>query len=373
MPILPLTFFTGQLALSNAGLLKYPTSSQDAVRDFVPSAPFMSPPEKTSTQIASTQMNPIHETAPNDRMSADNYAVSQTVLPIARAAGTGFGGGANPFHGFPGITLSSPLSTSPSSSSPVSPSQPTSLPPTLPPSPTPTRPPPPLPPQSSPHPPPTPTPKLSSLPAPVTSASNQSSGTSELSQPTNRQSSPIQIVDSIILGSTASAGLPSASSHTTNTSPGNTISSSPSTGSKHTSVLVGVLIPLLILLLVVAIIIHRRRRRRCRHRRRRPHRVFDAQSTDVATSETLRDATSNKRDALQGRNNPDVQVAPSEKNSAPQSEPSFTQTDPYETTTPRNEYSLSRAPFVSRAPTFISGDWPETPLPRYTVLYPTTA
>ncbi|KAJ6545460.1 hypothetical protein B0H19DRAFT_1380092 [Mycena capillaripes] len=376
MRILLLTFFTGQLALSSAGLLKYRNISQDAGKDFVPSASSVSPPEATFTQLAGTQISPVHETPSNDRISADNFAVSRTVLPVARAMGTAaFGTTTGIFAragGFGGLGSSSDTSTFSASntitdpppffsaSSASSTSQPTHP---LPPPPQP--PPPPSPPprstQSTTHPPPAPPPTPSSHPTPVSSASQ-----SLLSQLASSRSSPVQIVGSIVIGSTTTnAGLPSASSPTSSTSPGNPISSSPSTisastGSKHTWVLVGVLIPVLIILLVAAIIIHRRRRRH-------PHRAFDtaeadSQATDVAASETLRDATSDKdsRNELQARNNSDVQAAPSEKNSAPEPGLQFIHADPYDNPTPRNRYSLSRAP------TFVSGDWPGTPLPRYT-------
>ncbi|KAJ7787828.1 hypothetical protein B0H14DRAFT_2628972 [Mycena olivaceomarginata] len=222
----------------------------------------------------------------------------------------------------------------------------------------------PPPPPPRPTPPPThspPPPRLSSQRPPTSHPNPSAPPRSAQSNTSSERSTPASSLSpATVQLASSTTGIPSPSSPAPDTSPANPSTStiSAAKGSKHTSVLVGVLVSLLIILIITAILIHRWRRRR---RRLHSHRVFDAAEADSHV--TLRDATSNmdSRDNLLGPNNSDVRPSgQSEKNVTSQSRPQFTQTDPYDTTPNENGYSLSRAP------TFVSGDWPATPLPRYT-------
>ncbi|KAF8178828.1 hypothetical protein K438DRAFT_2178349 [Mycena galopus ATCC 62051] len=215
----------------------------------------------------------------------------------------------------------------------------------LPPAPLPSPMPPPPPPGGHPLSPP----PLSSAPDPLPSASPTSSigsspqnnsGTESSSSTAQSLTSGSTLTDSsaMITGSASQLAIPSPAS--TDASLGNTLSSA-STSSKHTTVIAGVLVPVLIIVFVVAIILHRRARRHTLDIERKPCQLPNAPTSDPPG------ATPRKK-CSHGGSSPGA----FEQNSS--SGPA---------TILHNVGVLASS--LSRTQTSRSSEWPETPLPRY--------
>ncbi|KAF8187550.1 hypothetical protein K438DRAFT_2150482 [Mycena galopus ATCC 62051] len=218
----------------------------------------------------------------------------------------------------------------------------------LPPAPPPSPIPPPPPPGGHPLSPP-PLSSTSASPDPLPSASPTSSigsspqntsGTESSSSTAQSSTSGSTLTDSsaMITSSASQLAIPSPAS--TDASLGNTLSSA-STSSKHTTVIAGVLVPVLIIVFVVAIILHRRARRHTLDIERKPCQLPSAPKSDPPG------ATPRKK-CSHGGSSPGAFEQSSSSGQA---------------TILHNVGVLASS--LSRTQTSTSSEWPETPLPRY--------
>ncbi|KAJ7911834.1 hypothetical protein B0H13DRAFT_2479741 [Mycena leptocephala] len=394
-------------ALSEARLLQYPTRVEDIrAGNPVRSLSSASPPESAFSQqnqrqpadrypprAAATAELVAHRTFTDD--SAISVVTPLPLLPGAIATGPFGAEREDPERSFldglfptdlssilggPSFTTNAPTPDPPTPDPPIpdppilsippisTESRPSISHPAFPSPPTPPPPPPTLsspPPTLSPPPPTPPPPPPSNPPRPTVSGSHKSLNVGSTTSTPPAANNTQSLTPTITTRDPDSSSLVYLTPVTTITSPGTSTSStlralSDSTRSKHTSVLVGALVPVLIIVLVAAIIIYR-----CR---RRPHRVYkggeregeaDLQA-ELAASETLRDVSRDERESQGG--NSTSQLVLSEKNPA-----QFYRGGSYNVPRPNDIYSVSprNGQTLSRAPTFASSDWPGTPLPRY--------
>ncbi|KAF8199363.1 hypothetical protein K438DRAFT_1823469 [Mycena galopus ATCC 62051] len=147
--------------------------------------------------------------------------------------------------------------------------------------------------------------------------------------------------------------------HSTTTAPPRSTLSSAPAGTKHTAVIVGVLVPLVVIGAVIAILVHRRSRR-LRH-------PFDAESApdlppNIPISDPPRDIPRGRESGNSSGTWSESSQPESEKNSSTGNQGAPLGHEGARTT---YEIMLSRNGQLSRTPTFASTERPETPLPRY--------
>ncbi|KAF7364619.1 hypothetical protein MVEN_00331100 [Mycena venus] len=363
MQTLPLFLFA-QVALSNAWPLRHPTQVKgpagNSISNFGPHATAGTLAPITSTEVP--YVHPAHVAQATGGVL--NYLILTDLPPDITArlhdnpAGFEAGGTTFTFQTETTFTFDTTLGAFPTDTitSAAPPSQPPI--PSSPATPSPPAPPPPPGPPAEPS--PTPLPPSPLPPAPISSTFHRPSSGASTPKASQAASSTLSTTQRSGSTSAATTFTGSSSQLTPTSTTGNAFpqktpeasSSTPfeSTRSKHTSVLVGVLVSLLGIALVIAIAIQRYRRQ-SRGRHLRP-RVFDGFREEPGAyippngqeSETTLDLTCEK-DSLR-LNSSRFQSDPSEKNQAH---------------TEAHGYRSSNGPTLSRAPTFVSSNRPETP------------
>ncbi|KAJ7925093.1 hypothetical protein B0H13DRAFT_1863457 [Mycena leptocephala] len=329
-----------ELGFANVGILRHPAGVVDVSQVTVSS---LSPSDAADSTAAvlSTQV-PMSVHAPQATRGLLGYRIvtdiqtdnlPSTLLPpdAGFRGGFGFGGFRGGFGGFPDgggtfVTEAEATQAPSPTPAPVTPA-PTPAPATLAPT-TPAR-----------------------TPAPTAPAPKSSNGASSVkaSQVTSTSSKAQNSSSGSSLHRPSPAGLSSQVTHTPSiANPENTLgtsSSKSSTELTHTSVIVGVLVPLLSITLVIAILIHRR----CRQRRRSTwvfYGLGEDRTPNPPPQVSSTSETSTLSDVVCEKDSQSQNTANSRSNNMILA-------------------SSSNGPPLSRTSTFASSNWPDTPLPPY--------
>ncbi|KAF7328128.1 hypothetical protein MVEN_02569800 [Mycena venus] len=321
MQTLPLILLA-ELSSAIAGILRHPTGVVDALQGTGSSLSPLDAADSTVTQPVSIHPPQRARGLLDYRILADILTDNSLLPPEAGfRGGFGFGGFGGGFGGFPdgGGTFATQAEAAQTTSQTPAPATPAPATPARTPAPT----------------------------APTPGSSNEASS-AKASQVASTSSKAQKSSSGSSLHRPSPAGLSSQDTHTpVIPNPENTLGTSSSTSStelKHTSVIVGVLVPLLSITLVIAILIHRRRRQR-----RRPTWVFyglGKERTPNPPPQNSTSETSTLSDAI-------CEKDPQNQNAANSRSDNIILA------------SSSNGPPLSRISTFASSNWPDTPLPPY--------